>query len=310
MTLEESRLKKIKGKLECRADILNGIRAFFCREDFIEIETPLRVPAIAPEQFINPFLSEGWFLSTSPELQMKRLLSAGYEKIFQICHCFRKDESGRHHNPEFTMLEWYRAGANYRRIIDDTERLVLSLAAGRGYSSILSYQGRKIDLTLPWPEITVRDAYLRWAGWDPVKDFNGLRFDDDMAGKIIPAFPADRPMVILDYPAECASLARLKPETPENEPVAERAEIFIGGLEIANGFSELNDAAEQEKRFQDEMEIMRKEGKPAILPRKFLDSVQYLPPCTGNAVGIDRLVMLLCNAASIDEVIAFPADWL
>jgi elongation factor P--(R)-beta-lysine ligase len=223
VTPEESRLKKIKEKLECRADILNGIRAFFCRQGFIEIETPMRVPAIAPEQFINPFLSEEWFLSTSPELQMKRLLAAGYEKIFQICHCFRKNESGRYHNPEFTMLEWYRAGVDYRQIIDDTERLVLDLAFSKGNSPILSYQGRKIDLTLPWKEITVRDAYLRWAGWDPVKDFNGLRFDDDMAGKIIPAFPVDRPIVILDYPAECASLARLKPGTRGNGQAAERA---------------------------------------------------------------------------------------
>jgi elongation factor P--(R)-beta-lysine ligase len=310
LTPEESRLKNIKGKLECRAAILNGIRAFFCREGFIEIETPLRVPAIAPEQFINPFLSEGWFLSTSPELQMKRLLSVGYEKIFQICHCFRKDESGRHHNPEFTMLEWYRAGADYRRIIEDTERLVLSLSAERGSGPVLNYQGRKIDLTLPWPEITIREAYIRWAGWDPVKDFNGLRFDDDMAGKIIPAFPADRPMVILDYPRECASLARLKQGAPGDGQVAERAEVFIGGLEIANGFSELNDAAEQEKRFRDEMAVMKKEGKPSVLPRKFLDSVKNLPVCTGNALGVDRLVMLLCNAASIDEVMAFPVGLL
>ena len=171
VTPEESRLLSIKSKLERRASILNGVRAFFCREGFIEVETPLRVPAIAPEQFIDPYLSEGWFLSTSPELQMKRLLSAGYEKIFQICHCFRKDECGRHHNPEFTMLEWYRAGADYRQIIRDTEHLVLDLSEQIGNARILNYQGRKIDLTLPWPEITVRQAYLNWADWDPADQF-------------------------------------------------------------------------------------------------------------------------------------------
>ncbi len=308
MALEESsRLFRKKSRLERRAVILNDVRAFFCREGFTEIETAIRVPAIAPEQFILPYTSEGWFLSTSPELQMKRLLAAGYEKIFQICHCFRKDERGQHHNPEFTMLEWYRTGADYRQIIQDTERLILSLAEQLNNCSILSYQGKKIDLSLPWPRITVREAYLRWAGWDPETCFDGVRFDVDMVEKVIPQFAADRPTIILDYPAECASLARLKPGQPQ---VAERAEIFIGGLEIANGFSELNDPVEQEKRFQLEFEIMQRQGKPSVMPGKFLEAVKHLPECTGNALGIDRLVMLLCDTDSIDDVIAFPSDWL
>jgi lysyl-tRNA synthetase class 2 len=152
---ESDRLARIKNKLECRTSILNGIRAFFCRQGFIEIDTPLRVPAVAPEQYISPYTSEGWFLSTSPELQMKRLLSAGYEKIFQICHCFRRDERGRHHNPEFTMLEWYRTGADYRQIIRDTEELIVELAVQTGSGPSMEYQGRKIDLTIPWPRISV-----------------------------------------------------------------------------------------------------------------------------------------------------------
>jgi elongation factor P--(R)-beta-lysine ligase len=308
MWLEESsRLSRIKNKLESRARMLDGLRAFFCREGFIEVETPLRVPAIAPEQFINPYTTEGWFLSTSPELQMKRLLSAGYEKIFQICHCFRKDECGRQHNPEFTMLEWYRAGADYRQILRDTEDLTLYLCGLFGRGRSLDYQGNRIDLSLPWPRISVSQAFLQWAGWDPVKDFDGLRFDEDLVNKVIPAFPLDRPTVILDYPHECASLARLKPDIPA---VAERAEVFIGGLEISNGYSELTDAAEQEKRFKLEIAEMHKSGLPAVLPVNFLESVRYLPPCSGNALGIDRLAMLLCDTASIDEVIAFPADKL
>jgi elongation factor P--(R)-beta-lysine ligase len=304
---ESARLFRIKDKLERRAKILDGIRAFFCRQGFVEIETPIRTPAIAPEHFIVPYTSEGWFLSTSPELQMKRLLSAGYEKIFQICHCFRKDERGRHHNPEFTMIEWYRAGADYREIIQDTERLVVTLAAQLGLGSTMDYQGKKIDLALPWPRITVREAYLRWAGWDPVANFDGERFDVDMVDKVIPQFAEGRPTIIMDYPTECASLARLKPGNP---PVAERVEVFIGELEIANGFSELNDAAEQEKRFKLEMEQMILEGKPAVLPVKFLESVKHLPECSGIAVGVDRLVMLLCDTDSIDDVMAFPSDML
>lgn len=304
---ESARLQRIKAKLERRALILDGIRAFFYREGFLEIETPLRVPVIAPEQFIVPYTSEGWFLSTSPELQMKRLLSAGYEKIFQICHCFRKDERGRHHNPEFTMLEWYRTAAGYREIIEDTERLVLDLSERLGTGSVLNYQGKKIDLSLPWPKITVSEAYLRWAGWDPALEFEGQRFDDDMVDRVIPRFPPGRPTVILDYPAACASLARLKSSAP---PVAERAEVFIGGLEIANIYSELNEAAEQEKRFRQEMETLQQAGQPAVWPRKFLESMAHLPECGGAALGIDRLVMLLCDTASIDDVIAFPSDLL
>jgi lysyl-tRNA synthetase class 2 len=302
---ESARLFGIKPRLERRALILNGVRAFFCQNGFLEIETPLRVPSVAPEQYIMPFTSEGWFLSTSPELQMKRLLSAGYQKIFQISHCFRKGERGRHHNPEFTMIEWYRAAADYRQLIRDTEQLVRALTDQLGTGPTLDFQGKKIDLSLPWPEVTVRQAYLRWAGWDPVTQFDGERFDTDMVDKIIPNFAARRPTVILDYPRECASLARLKPGDPA---IAERVEIFIGGLEIANGFSELNDPVEQEKRFRMEIENMQKAGKPAVLPQKFLESVSHMPPSAGIALGIDRLVMLFCDTDAIDEVIAFPSD--
>jgi lysyl-tRNA synthetase class 2 len=302
---ESSRLSNIKSKLEYRAFILNGIRAFFSGQGFIEIDTPLRVPSVAPEQFITPFTSEGWFLSTSPELQMKRLVAAGYKKIYQINHSFRKDERGRYHNPEFTMLEWYRAGADYNRIIDDTEQLVLELASRSGGGPELHYQGQTIDLTPPWRRITVREAYLRWAGWDPTVGFEGQRFDDDLVDKIVPHFSVDLPTIILDYPAECAALARLKPGAAG---IAERAEIFIGGLEIANVYSELNDPVEQEKRFRQEMELMQKSGKPVSWPEKFIEAVKQMPDCGGIAVGVDRLVMLLTDAASIDEVIAFPVD--
>ncbi len=308
MALDESRrLQKIKDKLECRARIMDGIRAFFMLESFLEIDTPLRVPAVAPEQFIHPYTSEGWFLSTSPELQMKRLLSAGYERIFQICHCFRRDERGRHHNSEFTMLEWYRKGNDYQKIITDTENLVIFLAEKLGVGSDLIYQGKSIDLRVPWPRISVREAYLDWAGWDPFTAFDGLRFDDDLVDKIIPRFPANRPIIIMDYPRECAALARLKPGTSNT---AERAEVFIAGLEIANGYSELTNPVEQEQRFKSEMAEMLKTGKPTVWPDKFIESVKNLPECTGIALGIDRLVMLLTDSAEIDEVIAFPSDLL
>jgi lysyl-tRNA synthetase class 2 len=308
MALDESRrLFKIKKMLESRAAIMAGIRAFFLEKGFLEIDTPLRVPAIAPEQFILPYTSEGWYLSTSPELQMKRLLSAGYEKIFQIAHCFRRDECGRQHNPEFTMLEWYRAAGDYNQIISDTEQLVIFLAHRFGYGDCLKYQGKSIDISLPWPRIGVREAYTKWAGWDPFINFDGQKFDDDLVEKVIPHFPANRPMVIMDYPLECAALARLK---PGQTGVAERAEVFMGGLEIANAYSELNDPVEQRRRFKDEMDIMQQAGKPCVWPQKFITAIETMPECGGIAVGVDRLVMLLSDAASIDEVIAFPSDLL
>jgi lysyl-tRNA synthetase class 2 len=303
---ESSRLLNIKNKLECRAKILAGIRAFFTNQDFLEVDTPLRVPAVAPEQFIHPYTSEGWYLSTSPELQMKRLLSAGYERIFQICHCFRRDENGRHHNSEFTMVEWYRAGADYRRIISDTENLVLYLAEKFGSGGDLLYQGKEIDIRLPWPRISIRQAYMDWAGWDPFTDFNGQRFDDDLVDKIIPRFPPQRPVVITDYPRECAALAKFNRQTQ----TAERAEVFIAGLEIANAYSELTDPDEQERRFKSEMNEMIKAGKPSVWPGKFMEAIKSMPECSGIALGVDRLVMLLTDSAEINEVIAFPSDLL
>ncbi len=303
---ESSRLQNIKGKLECRAKIMDGIRAFFVDQDFLEIDTPLRVPSVAPEQFIHPYTSESWFLSTSPELQMKRLLSAGYKQIFQICHCFRRDEHGRHHNPEFTMLEWYRAGADYRQIVADAENLVIFLAEKFGFGATLTYQGKEIDLRLPWPRISIRQAYNDWAGWDPFADFNGQRFDDDLVDKIIPHFPVQRPVVIMDYPKECAALAKLNGYTN----IAERAEVFIAGLEIANAYSELTDPYEQEKRFKSEMDEMIKTGKPTCWPGKFMEAVKTMPDCAGIALGVDRLIMLLTDSSEIDEVIAFPSDLL
>jgi elongation factor P--(R)-beta-lysine ligase len=303
---ESLHLSQIQANLERRALIYDVIRAFFRNEGFLEVETPLQVPTVAPEKYITPFTVNGWFLSTSPEMHMKRLLAAGYSKIFQICHCFRKSERGQLHNPEFTMLEWYRVGADYMQIIRDTEQLVLALASKLHLGTTIRYQGSDIDLGSPWPRITVREAFLHAAGWDPFVRLDEERFDVDLVEKVIPSFAPNRPTVLMDYPAEMASLARLRTGTP---PVAERAEVFIGGLELANAYSELTNAAEQERRFKQEIDSLALKGENNIsMPQRFLDAVANLPECGGNALGIDRLVMLFCDAASIDEVIAFPWD--
>jgi elongation factor P--(R)-beta-lysine ligase len=303
---ESLRLSRIKANLERRALIYDVIRVFFRSEGFLEVETPLLVPTVAPEKYIAPFTVNGWFLSTSPEMHMKRLLAAGYTKIFQICHSFRKSERGQLHNPEFTMLEWYRVGADYMGIIQDTERLVSSLTNKLCSGSTIRYQGKEIALAPPWPRVTVRDAFLRWAGWDPFTRLDEERFEVDLVEKVIPSFDTSRPTVLLDYPVAMASLARLR---PGSLPVAERAEVFIGGLELVNAYSELNDAAEQKRRFKQEIDTIEREGKRSVvMPEKFLKALANLPGCGGIALGIDRLVMLFCDAASIDEVIAFPWD--
>jgi lysyl-tRNA synthetase class 2 len=303
---EPERLTRLGPNLQRRALIYGYIRNFFKEQDFLEVETPIRAPAIAPEPFITPFESEDWFLSTSPELHMKRLLAAGYNRIFQFSHCFRKGERGRWHNPEFIMLEWYRTGADYSKIIQDIEQLILTIAGKLGLKNIIKYRGQDIDISLPWPRVTVRDAFLHAAGWDPVAELDFLRFDTDFVTKVLPSFTPNRPTVLMDYPAAMASLARLK---PDDAGVAERAEVFLGGLELANVYSELKDAREQEKRFLEAIEqIQNEQGQQRAMPRQFIEAVAHLPECGGGALGIDRLVMLLCDADSIDEVVAFTVD--
>jgi len=306
MTAEQERLARLKDNLTRRAQIFELTRRFFQGQDFLEVETPARMPAVAPEANIIPLMSEDWYLITSPELHMKRLLAAGYERIFQICRCFRRAERGRLHNPECSLLEWYRAHADYNDIIKDTEKLMLFLAARILPDGRLSYQGREINLTPPWEHISVRRAYVKYAAWDPVAAYDERRFDEDMALKIMPSLPQDRPVVLKDYPREAASLARLKPGEPD---IAERAEVFIGGLELANINSELNDRKEQMWRFTEEAaRIEKAQGRRAPLPQSFLEAVGRMPPAGGAALGLDRLVMLLIDAASIDEVLAFTVD--
>jgi lysyl-tRNA synthetase class 2 len=188
---ERKRLIHLKPNLERRALIYESIRTFFREQDFLEVETPIRVPVIAPEPYIVPFQSDSWFLSTSPELHMKRMLAAGYDKLFQITHCFRKGERGRLHDPEFIMLEWYRTGVDYERIVQDIEQLVVAIAGKLGLNTGIKYGGQNIDISLPWPRITVRDAFIKIAGWDPVNELDSLRFDTDLVTRVIPGFPPD-----------------------------------------------------------------------------------------------------------------------
>ena len=290
--------------LETRSRALRAVRDFFYSEAFTEVETPVRVPAPALETHIDAPASGRAWLRTSPELHMKRLLAAGCERLFQIGPCFRTGECGSRHNPEFTLLEWYRAGADYTDILRDTEALfarVFQTVMGR---TAITYRGAAIDFAKPWHCVTVRDAFRRWAGWDPAANWDEERFERDLVTLVEPALPQDRPCVLTDYPAPAAALARLKPHDPA---VAERWEVYVGGLELANAFSELCDPAAQRARFLDTAEARRRLGKEVYpLDEPFLAALeQGLPPCGGIALGIDRLVMLACDAADIAEVRPF-----
>ena len=268
-----------------RARVLREIRAFFDARGFTEVETPVRIPAPAPEPHIDCPPSGDWFLRASPELQMKKLLAAGMERIYQIGPCFRAGEKGRRHSPEFTMLEWYRANADYLDIARDAEELLAEILRPRRSAAL--------------PRVTVREAYLRWAGWDPVETWDQDRFDFDMATKIEPNLPKE-PLFLTDYPAPAASLARLKSDDPR---VAERWELYVDGIELANAFTELIDSVEQRRRFELAREERRALGEADYpLDEEFLDALARMPPSGGVALGVDRLVMLACGASSITDV--------
>jgi elongation factor P--(R)-beta-lysine ligase len=291
--------------LELRALVIQGIRSFFRDEGFLEIQTPLLTPAPAPEDYIDPVpAAEGQFLVTSPELYMKRLLASGYEKIFQITPVFRREEQGRRHHPEFTLLEWYRAGADYRALQEDCRQVLDTVCGLTGRSGGWRYQGEWLEGKGDFQRYTVRRAFLEFAAWDPLAHMDQTRFDLDLVEKIEPRLGFLRPCILSDYPASQAALARLKASDPT---VAERFELYWAGIELANGFSELTDPEEQRDRFQAVIEMRTRRGQPPLpLPQTFLACLEHLPPCAGIALGIDRLVMLLADAPELDAVVAFP----
>ena len=295
----------LAASLPRRAAMVRALRAALDEGGFVEVETPVRIPAPANEPHIRPPASGRAFLRASPELQMKRLLAAGLGRLYQIGPCFREGERGDRHAPEFTMLEWYRAPGGWEDVLRDGERLVLAAAAalhGAGAARV-PFRGGSLDLAAPWERVPVREAYRRWAGWDPVEDWDAERFDLDMALKVEPALPRDRAVVLFGYPAQAASLARLSPDDPR---VAERWELYLGGMEIANAFGELADPAEQRRRFEAARDEKIACGEPPMpLDEDFLADLARMPPAGGAALGVDRLAMVLLDAPDIDSVRAF-----
>ena len=276
------------GVLVKRSRIVSRIRSFFDALGFVEVETPVRIAAPAPETNIDcPPVATGGFLRASPELQMKKLLAAGMDRIYQIGPCFRDGEKGSRHNPEFTMIEWYRRESSYRDIMADTRDLVAALFGEFSPDAEISFR-----------ELTVRDAYLKFAGWDPWIESDHDRFDFDMATKVEPAIKEMGGGVFLvDYPPWAASLSRLRGD------VAERWELYWDGVELANCFSELDDSDEQLKRFEVAREERRALGEADYpIDMDFIGSVPAMGPAAGVALGIDRLVMALLRIKDIGEV--------
>ncbi|MEX1299217.1 MAG: EF-P lysine aminoacylase EpmA [Desulfotignum sp.] len=292
--------------LETRARVIRLIREFFHAHLYLEVETPVRSPAIIPEAHIDPFMSEDHFLMASPELYMKRLLTRGYSHIFQICKCFRKNERSRFHLPEMTLLEWYGADDTYLDLMDQCQALVRYIAQGLNMPARLCYQGDTLDLTRPFPRMTVHQAFETHAGISCDQALAEDRFDDIMGFEIEPCLGKDRPEFLMDYPRSLASLAALHPDNPA---LAQRCEFYMAGIELANGFTELTDAKTQRQRFNKENQIRKNLGMHDLpLPDMFLSDLEALPPCAGIALGIDRLVMLFADTPAIDHVVAFTPE--
>jgi lysyl-tRNA synthetase class 2 len=312
-----------------RSRIIQEIRSFFLARDFLEVETPMMQPIpggaeAEPFKTHHKALDMDLYLRIAPELYLKRLVVGGFERVFEINRNFRNEGISTQHNPEFTMLEFYQAYATFTDMMELTENLFERVAAFVLGSSTISYQEQSINLQGPWRRISLLDALEQIGGIDPklFKDKDGLlEFARSNAikitktgslGKVITKlFDAlvepklMQPTFITGYPVEVSPLSRRSDREPE---LTERFELFIAGREIANGFSELNDPDDQKQRFL--MQVKgRQEGDTGahLMDQDYIEALEYgMPPTAGEGIGIDRLVMLLTDAASIREVILFP----
>ncbi len=306
--------------LRLRAEILSTIRSFFAERDVLEVETPLLATAPVTDlhlhalscRYRGPGTNDGrdLYLQTSPEFAMKRILAADSGPIYQICKAVRDGEAGRRHNPEFTMLEWYRPGWDHHRLMDEMDEFLAAILGSRTAE-----------------RLTYAEAFERYGGFDVfqatngeldgrvadlgVEDSEGLSRNDlldlVLTHAIEPKLGHCQPTFIYDYPASQAALARVRDEDP---PVAERFEVFAEGVELANGYHELTDPAEQRRRFKADLEARRSSGLPEVpIDNHLLAALEHgLPDCAGVALGVDRLVMLAAGTRDISEILAFPID--
>jgi lysyl-tRNA synthetase class 2 len=340
------RFAERRERLMARGRALNAMRDFFAAAGFVEVDTPSLQVSPGLEPHLKAFATvlhdptdgaaRPFYLHTSPEFAMKKLLAAGLPQIWQLAHVFRDGERSATHHPEFSMLEWYRAGAGYRDLMADCEALLRRTQRAAGVEA-LSWQGRRADAGRAFERLSVAEAFERYAGLDvlgtapdpampdldmlaaaaaeigiaphPGDDWETLFFRIFL-DRIEPYLGIGAPTILYDYPLALAALSRPKPEDPR---LCERFELYVCGLEVANAFGELTDAAEQRRRFaadQARKQVLYGESYP--IDEDFLAALeQGLPDCAGIALGFDRLVMLLTGAQHIEEVLwASVADGL
>jgi lysyl-tRNA synthetase class 2 len=319
-------------RLRVRHVVRAAVRAYFDAQQFLEVEPPTLVKAPGLEPHIAALrvrvddgrtTAQRW-LHTSPEYYMKRLLAAGAERIYTLCRVFRVGEHGPHHRVEFTMLEWYRANAPYTQLMADCEALLAAAACAlHGHARV-----GDLDLAAPYERLTIAEAFQRHAGVDPLRfvqppDGPGLRraardsgiplgkgpadedpvssferaFYEIMLARVEPAIGRTRPTFLYEWPAPLAALSRISEKDPR---VAERVELYAGGVELGNGFGELTDAEEQRRRFREDQQRRARLGKPVYaIDEQFLCALRKMPPSCGMAVGLDRMVML---CAQLDDL--------
>ncbi len=326
----------ILDKMERRARVIESIRNFFRGENFLETDTPQMVRLPGMEPHLSPFKTQlidqagsqtDMFLITSPEYAMKKILVGGAEKIFQICKSFRNRETDSElHNPEFTLLEWYRAYAGYAEIMDDTERLVEYLAVKENGKAEINYKNNKVDVTAPWPRKKVKDLFAEYAGidYEHFEDTEKLREAVEKKGysvdektlyedlfymvflnEIEPKLGFEGPVIVYEYPVQMAALSK---KCDDDERYAQRFEAYIAGVELCNGYTELNDPVEQKTRLNAEREQRLKSGTDDYdVDQSFITALEFgMPPSGGNALGVDRLAMLITGTTDIRDMMFFP----
>jgi lysyl-tRNA synthetase class 2 len=311
-----------------RARIIQKVREFLMGHGFLEVETPMMQP-IPGGATARPFkthhnaLGVDLYLRVAPELYLKRLLVGGFERVFEINRNFRNEGISIQHNPEFTMLEFYQAYATFEDLLPFTEELVCAVAREVAGGLQVAYQGRTIDLTPPWRRYRLAEAMVVFGGFDPeeLADVErlqpraqalGIDTSGQGPGKVLTKLfetlvepKLDQPTFITHYPLEVSPLSRRSEVDPS---FVDRFELFVGGREIANGFSELNDPVDQEERFLQQVEARKAGDEEAhFMDEDYIRALEYgMPPAAGEGIGIDRLVMLLTDTSSIREVILFP----
>ena len=321
--------KDVKDIFLKRSLIIKYLREFFDHRGFIEVETPVLQP-IPGGANARPFVTHhnvldiDLYLRIAPELYLKRLLVAGFERVYEIARCFRNEGIDWAHNPEFTQVEFYEAYKDYNDFMKLTEELMIFLFEKLKMDFLINYQGKKINFTPPYPRLSFREALIQYANFDLEKEKTekglkkrakemGLEISDKLDyGKILDEIFKEKvrskiinPCFIVDYPIEISPLAK---KTSNNPNYVERFQLIVAGLEICNSFSELNDSLDQRERFEEQQKLLERGDEEAQrLDEDFLTALEYgMPPAVGEGIGIDRLTAILCDVHNIKEVILFP----